>query len=635
MEQIFTSKKAMLLLVIGFINCFCSISAQHINGGSGQGLVALVPNKFEDKHEYKNIRPDVHAGFWQIRVVPVKWAWEGLQVTYEIDINQPTLVRGANADGGEHDYDISQFNLAISGSMEFMIEGDYTNPNTQEKVSFTKTVYAPNLGSNMVTGSELFGYSGNVTNFKSAQEIINYLKIEIRSIKALNKHISGYQRIDIDLGNILKEKRTNNYFNNLLADAKNAESFDRIDDAIQYYQKAYDVKNDPAVKAKIEELKARQKESIDKKESEELVSQAHEAENRGDLEKAKQLYQQAADKSGSPSLKEDIARINNKIATQKAETQQIDQQQSLQQNSNQSTQLDFWGNPVTTNNSNVTTTNSGNNNAAKKAAWEQEEALKRQRVDNYNANLIEQSNDIYQQSLSIDKDMNDALSQISPETYGDPKAMIQTGMNLLNTANGNLGQAYTGAALGGVGLAAGLLGDLAKAKAKKEAAAERARIRKEAEAKKQAIRESIKKARVAVFNGYPQGELPLSSTTSKGNNLYYFVYAYNQDQLMLDNPKVKATNVFAIGKYPDGTWPMKTKLESEINALTPLNETICGPFYSQSEASSVYQSFVSYLDKTNMGMDTISYEGFNAHSETENLQQSAPKLDFWGNPIKN
>lgn len=385
------------------------------------------------------------------------------------------------------------------------------------------------------------------------------------------------------------------------------------------------------------------------------LSDAMDAENQGDLEKAKQLYQQAADMSGNPSLQNDIARIDNKIDAQKAGQQQIDQQQSFQQNSNHSTQLDFWGNPVKASKTSLANSTTGqsamevksNNtyqqqmqlredNAAKKAAWEQEEALKRQKVDDYNANLVGQSNDVYQQSLNIDKDMNEALSQISPETYGDPKKMIQTGMSLLSTANGNLGQAYTGAALSGVGLAAGLLGDLAKAKAKKEAAAERARIRKEAEAKKKAIRESIKKARLAVFKGYPQGELPLSSTASKGNNLYYFVYAYNQDQLLQDNPKVKTTNnVFAIGKYPDGTWPMKTKIESEINALTPLKETICGPFYSLSEANSVYQSFLSYLDKTNMGIDAISYEGFNAHSETENLKQTAPKLDFWGNPIKN
>ncbi|TVZ57633.1 hypothetical protein NA63_0119 [Flavobacteriaceae bacterium MAR_2010_105] len=614
------------ILILFWISSL-SLNAQQINGGYSQGLVALVPNKFEDTHDYKNIRPDVHAGFWKIRVAPAKWAWEGLQVIFEVDINQPTLVRGANAEGGEHDYDISEFNLAITGSMEFSIEGDYTNPNTQERVSFTKNVYVPNLGSNALTDSELFGYSGNVTNFKTVQEIINYLKVEIRSIKALNKYISGYQRIDINLGHILKEKRNDIQFNNLLADAKNADELGRTDEAIEKYEALYALNKDPKIKQRIEELKAWKQKQEDEKNA---------------------LVQPQAENNKQPNEKE----IEESSDRRQGVVDTFDH--TIPKHELTTTTLDFWGNPVVTQNAvgeaktvsyagTVVENNSTyqqqmqlrEDNVAKKAAWEQEEALKRRSVDDYNSNLVGQSNDVYQQSLNIDKDMNEALAQISPETYGDPKAMIQTGMNLLSTANGNLGQAYTGAALGGVGLATGLLNDLAKVKAKKEAAAERARIRKEAEAKKKAIRESIKKARLAVFKGYPQGELPLSSTASKGNNLYYFVYAYNQDQLLQDSPKVKTTKVFAIGKYPDGTWPMKTKIEDEVNSLTPLQETICGPFYSLSEANSVYNSFLSYVDKTNMGIDALTYEGFNAHSEIENLQQTAPKVDFWGNPIKN
>jgi hypothetical protein len=545
-------------------------------------------------------------------------------------------------------------------------------PNSNETISHTASIVYDTFDNEhshivsdpiFVDNKALFGSSCKIIKDSGGQctkkELANRgFAPQLKSLEFQVK-LSGIKYVEERLEKLQKRKELIEKANGLKSSGNCIEAIPLFKEALNvfsgqdWFKKNLNL-DDSNIQFNLNQCQTSIEDSAKKESINQLLSNAKEAENQGDLEKAKQLYQQAAQKSNDPQIQNDINRVEEAIKNkvQEAEQQQIEQQQLFQQTTNQPTQLDFFGNPVKNDASGKSTVTYGSmevennstykqqmqlrqNNANAKAAWEQQEAERRQAIDNHNNTIMQQSNTIYQQSLNIDRDMNDALSQISPETYGDPKAMIQTGMNLLSTANGNLGQAYTGAALSGVGLAAGLLGDLAKAKAKKEAAAERARIRKEAEAKKQAIRESIKKARLAVFEGYPQGELPLSSTASKGSNLYYFVYAYKQDQLLLDNPIVKATNVFAIGKYPDGTWPMKTKIESELNSLTPLKETICGPFYSLSEANSVYQSFLSYADKTNMGIDTISYEGFNAHSETENVQQTTPKLDFWGNPIKN
>lgn len=629
--------------IMVFVICSITVYSQSIvNGGSGQGMINLVPdNGFVPKNGFKNIKPDGSLGFWRLRILPerLSTALQEIQVTYEFSIDQPTTIRGYNANGGEIFYDPADFQITIAGSMDFVIKGHYTDPSTGKQHTFEDKRYISKLG-NTVTKGALFTYgpemvSAMVKLKEITQEAITLevflqkFKVRVTSIEAVSRHYSGFSDLDIKIGRMLDKKREEAKFNTLLADAQNAESFGRMDEAIQKYEEAYKIKQDPVVKAKIEELKA-------KKQTEAEAAKQN-AETEAQAKKEAETSESNLDNGSTNRSQEVVDNFDHTIPKNQM-----------------SKELDFFGNPViskTEDGETKTVSYAGmevennehyqqqmelrQNNTYAREQHQLQEAENRRQVDHHNNALYQQSNDIYQQSLTIDKDMNEALAQISPETYGDPKAMIKTGMSLLSTANGNLGQAYTGAALSGVGLAAGLLGDLAKAKAKKEAAAERARLRKEAEAKKNAIRESIKKARLAVFKGYPQGELPLSSTTSKGNNLYYFVYAYNQDQLMLDNPKVKATNVFAIGKYPDGTWPMKTKIEDEVNNLTPLQETICGPFYSLSEANSVYNSFLSYIDKTNMGIDTITYEGFNAHSETENLQQTAPKLDFWGNPIKN
>jgi hypothetical protein len=113
------------------------------------------------------------------------------------------------------------------------------------------------------------------------------------------------------------------------------------------------------------------------------------------------------------------------------------------------------------------------------------------------------------------------------------------------------------------------------------------------------------------------------------------VYSYNESQLAEQNPTVTTIPVFAIGKYPDGTGPLQTKIATELNTLDPSQKTICGPFYSAQEAAEVFNSFSKLLTQTQMQLKPIEYKGFNAHPENGPSRQTKAKLDFWGNPVKN
>ena len=118
------------------------------------------------------------------------------------------------------------------------------------------------------------------------------------------------------------------------------------------------------------------------------------------------------------------------------------------------------------------------------------------------------------------------------------------------------------------------------------------------------------------------------------HNGYYFIYVYNETELTEQYPKAAVTNVFALGKYPDGTWPMQTKVKEQYAVLPPLKGTLCGPFYSKAEADNIHRSLLNSFDKFDIKTTIVNYEGINAHKENSPTSTNSPKTDFWGNPIK-
>lgn len=304
-----------------------------------------------------------------------------------------------------------------------------------------------------------------------------------------------------------------------------------------------------------------------------------------------------------------------------------DYNQDYKNSNSQSTERDVFGNPVkSTSNTGIT------NRTSQTSAMEDYNAQRKKEIDDYNANILSEAQNIANQD--IEGEIKQAMSKIDNGTYSSPEAMMKTGMSIMNMAS-NAGQVYTGAALTGVGIVSGILEGAAKAKAAKEANEERARQRELAEAREKEIRQAVKNARLSLFSHFKNGELPVSSTSSLTQNLYYFVYAYQSNEMFQDRPSVVLSNVFAIGKYPDGTWPMKTKVAEEIMSVSPLNEILAGPYQTLYEANLKYKMFSDNMNRVSLNAKSIKIEGFNPHDEDELISASTPTVDFWGNPIGN
>ncbi len=313
----------------------------------------------------------------------------------------------------------------------------------------------------------------------------------------------------------------------------------------------------------------------------------------------------------------------------------------------QTTQIDEWGNPVNTQTNTVKYggTEIQNNehyqsqmslrsaNQDSRENWERNEAAKKQRVDDNNNNVMNEAYQLNLKTTNEINDMNNAFSELGnlagTGNLSNPESLINAGLGIIRTANTIKG-VRMGATLGGIGIAMGIIGQFS---GDKKAEEEARRRQKEAEAKANAALEAMANARLSLFESFPPGELPLSFTKSKDNNLYYFVYAYNEDSLRDIETKISVSNVFALGRYPDGTWPMKNKVEDEVAALTTSREIICGPFYTINEANDVRTEFIVNLEKVYLKSEPIEYQGINAHSEDKINGTQNSNLDFWGNPL--
>lgn len=409
---------------------------------------------------------------------------------------------------------------------------------------------------------------------------------------------------------------------NLLADARNAESFGRIDEAIEKYEEAYKAKQDPEIKAKIDELKRKKKEQENERVSNVQNNQQQEGND--------ETFDTTAGNSVQSGQEQD-----NKVAT-------------AQNNSNGQVELDFWGNPIakkTTDGKAETVTYGGTEvqdnelyrsqmalreqNANTARVRQTERAAERQRVDQHNDAIFEQAQQGIEQTNRDIAEMDKAIGQLD---YSSGKGLLESSGNLARaaTATGNVGQAK-GALIGmGVGAVMAIGEGAAKRRAAREAREEREKLEKERTA---ALKKALRNARTSVFRYFEAGELPMSSTKSRGNNLYYFVYAADDSQVEENTCKVYVSNVFAVGRYPDGTWPMKNRIEQELNALTPLQEVIHGPYASLEEAQSSRRQFGSYAEKARMEVVALEHKGFNVQVEGSSRTSVGPALDFFGNPI--
>ncbi|MDT8411253.1 MAG: hypothetical protein RQ875_02225 [Vicingaceae bacterium] len=626
--------------LIIFSLCFVISSfytfGQSLNGGYNQGLIEIIPDKFTQKtNDFKHIKPVL--GFWRVKIIPESLD-HGLNAAIEISIDQPDKVIGNNAEGGGKFYEIADFKSIIGISINFMIEGSYLYPGDEERKYFSTPMYYHYSGDsqeiNQTKNNVPLFVEGRFVPDKSKsltlQEKINLYQIEITSIKALDKALRGYSAIDNQVGKLLEDKKKKAKINNLLADAQNAESFGDFELAIIKYKAALELENNPDISDKISNLEKLINDADNKNKVNEPTS------NNTNIPS----NQKQPDSSQS-STNNNTGNISNN--NQSATVEKNNTVTGTNKSSNPP-QLDFWGNPI---NSETNTVNYGDMEVQNNKQYQQQMQLRqnstyaKEQHEKWNASkqaeIDERNNAKYAESYKIAstdvvKDFETAKKQLNT---GSGDALIKSSVTLANNAK-NVADAQMGLIGLGVGVALKASENSAKKKQAQEAREERERLQKAEEKRIAEAKMAIKNTRLNFLKNYPTGELPLSSTKSVGNNLYYFVYSFKEADLENLSANIYVSNIFALGKYPDGTWPMRTKVEQQIKNLTSLDEVIVGPFYTLSEAQNVYSGFSENLKKINLNSNLVDYDGFNAHKETEGtLSQPSVKLDFWGTPIKN
>lgn len=168
---------------------------------------------------------------------------------------------------------------------------------------------------------------------------------------------------------------------------------------------------------------------------------------------------------------------------------------------------------------------------------------------------------------------------------------------------------------------------------RREREAERERAEQErAEAQRRAERQARSERRSALLKRHPAATLPTSATRTGTNKLFYFAYAAEGD-LADESARLHLSNVFAIGQYPDGTWPLPDAVHADIARLSPASEVVHGPYTTEDEALQAWATLRDGARAAAMAVSELRYDGRNAQVVQQVRRDAGPALDFWGNPV--
>jgi hypothetical protein len=132
-------------------------------------------------------------------------------------------------------------------------------------------------------------------------------------------------------------------------------------------------------------------------------------------------------------------------------------------------------------------------------------------------------------------------------------------------------------------------------------------------------------SRKALFLKYPDGTTPLSSQAGSAREVYYFTYYYSKSKENDEFLLIYVSNVFAVARYADGSWPFKSSLMNKL-AKAPEGQSwiLIGYYTSKTEAEEKQNFFVNEL-KNNRGIiKDVSHAPVGS-------SESGATTDFWGN----
>jgi hypothetical protein len=213
----------------------------------------------------------------------------------------------------------------------------------------------------------------------------------------------------------------------------------------------------------------------------------------------------------------------------------------------------------------------------------------------------------------------------NPLHYNNPNT--SSGSNALDDFNKGYqqGQDIANIVTGLVDLFSPTPAQLQRRAAAAEATAEQAR-REAAAAELRAQKTRLIAARKDFVAKLPNGKTPLSYQAKEATEVYFFTYSYQAATLENDAPIIYISNVFAVAKYGDGTWPFKSNLITNIAKTNKGLDLILSDYYlSKNQAEEQQRLLVRAANSYDFSVQPISYAGIKSSGNTE------AKADYWGN----
>jgi hypothetical protein len=248
---------------------------------------------------------------------------------------------------------------------------------------------------------------------------------------------------------------------------------------------------------------------------------------------------------------------------------------------------------------------------AKYAALEQKRIENEQKLAEMKRKMAEQKRAqerIDQGMQQAEQGMNDMVNSFSSGAT-ERGGLLQGSEQFINgvaQSTGSVGLTFGAGVLSvGMSMWSAHQQNKAREEAERQEEEERQRIQEQQEAlerQRQAELERIRQEafemlinqRYTLLDAFSEQEpIPLSTSRVENDVIYYFVYATNPTTFNKKETVIYVSNVFAIRRYNDGTWPYQSIVEKEIDELTPYDEVMHGYYMDAGMAERMQKEFVN------------------------------------------
>lgn len=408
--------------------------------------------------------------------------------------------------------------------------------------------------------------------------------------------------------------------------------------------------NSTALEGRIYNLEKLQK---NKEEYKSVIQQADNAFGRNNLEEAKSLYERAERLSPNENYpKTQLAKIERALSEKQKKENDARNSPAAENTRNTNTQQPIIKQPAQKTAEEIKQEQKNDANAQvaahlAKLKQQQENARQMEAEMTAKFNNLSRAYDQGRQAgesfdaikeASLSKKIFNSIDELNQEFDNQLQVIQQESKNYATVkaaavssyvdATSNAGTQYDAAINSGLKMLGGLVSQMQANKAERE---NRERLIAEREAQLRAMEARRKEAlfgmRRKLFELFPDGKLPLESNNVKQDQVYVFAYNSNKDALLTqENGAIAVSNVIAINKLDDGSFPYKSAFKNNLKKFGAGDVFIMGYYLNESDAERMHDSFIELATKSSLQIKNYNYKTTvvkNSSSATTNSK------DFW------